>query len=80
VFEEVGEAGSVWFFVFGAYVIEYGDGHDGGGVVFVQDDVESVRECVLYEVDFVQLCLQEVAGEQHQQGCDELLFHDLHFR
>ena len=51
VLEEVGHAGALRVFVLGADVVHHGDGHDGGAVVFVQDDVEPVVEVVFLEFD-----------------------------
>ncbi|MEY2599843.1 MAG: hypothetical protein RLZZ142_2102 [Verrucomicrobiota bacterium] len=51
VFEEVGESGAVGPLVFAADLVEDVGGDDGGGVVFVEDDVQTVGEVELGKRD-----------------------------
>ncbi len=53
VLEEVGEAGAVGFFIFGADVVHDRDAHIGRGVVFVEQDFEAIGQVVLRELDFL---------------------------
>lgn len=51
VLEEVGEAGAVGLFIFGADVVHDRDAHVGRGVVFVEQDFEAVGQVVLGKLD-----------------------------
>jgi hypothetical protein len=45
----VGKACAVGFFVFGTYVVQNGDGHNGRAVVLVQDDMEAIFQVVFFK-------------------------------
>ena len=66
VLKEVRHAGAVGVFVFGTHVVHDGHGHNGGGMVFVQDHVHSVFQVVLLEGDL--RCLGD-GKHGHQESC-----------
>jgi hypothetical protein len=49
VLKKVGKARAVGFFVFGTYVVQYADCHNGRRVVLVQDNMQTVFEVVLFK-------------------------------
>lgn len=51
MFEEVSEARAIGSFVFAPDVIEDVSGNDWGGVIFVEDDMETIGEIVFDELD-----------------------------
>jgi hypothetical protein len=51
MFEEVSEACAIGAFVFAPDVIEDVSGNDWGGVIFVEDDMETVGEIVFDKLD-----------------------------
>ena len=56
VLEEMGHPRSVWVFVFGSHMVHHGDHGYWSGVVLVKDDVKSIVEVVLLELDGRPLC------------------------
>jgi hypothetical protein len=49
VLEEVGESGTAGAFIFRTDVVPEVDGDEGGGVVFVEYDAESIIQTVVFE-------------------------------
>lgn len=53
----MGESGQFRFFVFRTDVV-HDRYHDvGGGVIFLQNDMQSVVQFVFHKIDFLRICL-----------------------
>ena len=63
VFKEMREAGVAGLFIAGAYVIRDGDGKSGRGMIFREDDAQSV-----FEFEFLESYFISGGGEE---GCPE---------
>src|ERR1700741_2403160 len=65
VFEQMGEAGALHFFIFRADVVHDYHGRDGRRMIFVQDHGQAVRQCVLLELN-IDLCKCHCAHGNYQ--------------
>ncbi len=69
VLEEVGKAGAAGLLVLRADVVPQVDVYGGQLVIFMEDDLEAVRERVLLELQLGHALLRECLGSHGGKGC-----------
>jgi hypothetical protein len=69
VLEEVSHPCAAGVLVFGTDVVQNGHGHEWGGVILVQDDMQAVVQVEFGELDLAGLALGEKGRGQGESHC-----------
>jgi hypothetical protein len=74
VLKEVSHTGTANSFVFRTYVVHYGNRGYWSAVIFVQNDVQTIAECVLFKANI--LCVGLINEQTRKRHKDK--FTDFH--